>query len=101
MTDEKNQTYPPTYSQRLFSHIEAAKQETYTLSDIQALIKEFGMAEYEKRKATADIISFGKYKDRKVSDVASFDLQYLAWMAKQPFMDNKKMLMEHIQKALA
>ena len=101
MTDEKKQVYPPSYSQRLFSHIEAAKQETYTLSDIQNLIKEFGLMEYEKRKATADVLQRGKYAGRKVSDVASFDLQYLAWMVKQPWLDNQNMLKEHILKALA
>jgi len=100
-TDQKKQTFPPTYNQRLVSHIGAANQETYTLADIQRMVKEFGKAEYEKRKATANVISFGKYKGRKVEDVVGFDRDYLSWLVKQPFMERRDLLKELVVKALA
>lgn len=101
MTDQKQRKFEPSYSQRLVSHIEAAKQKTYTLADIQRLVKEFGTQEYEARKKTANVFRRGKYQGRTVEDVATFDRNYLEWTFKQSWMDNQKMLKEHIEKALS
>jgi len=102
--DEKHQPIvqpKPSYSERLLTHIEATKQETYSFADIKRLFKEFGTIQYEEMKKTANVFRRGKYKDRTVQDVLTFDRPYLEWLVKQSWMDNQKLLKVCIINALA
>jgi hypothetical protein len=92
MTDQKHTTSevkPLTYSQRLINHFKAECEENgeFTINDIETLIKDFSKIEYEKRKEKTDEMPFGKYKFKKVADVAKFDKQYLKWLVRQDMMN--------------
>ena len=86
------QKFPKSYGQRLADHFEQSGGKDFTLSEVQSMIKAFGQMEFKKRQATADVFTFGKYRGKKVSAVAPFDLQYLQWLYKQPMLDDKPAL---------
>jgi hypothetical protein len=103
MTDQKDTTpeaKPLSYSQRLINHFKAECEENgeFTINDIETLIKDFSKIEYEKRKEKTDEMPFGKYKFKKVSDVAKFDKQYLKWLVRQDMLDKYEELREEINK---
>ena len=70
------------------------------ISQIISMINQFSMDEYEKKKQKTDEMPFGKYKFKKVSEVASFDKQYLKWLVKQECLSGYPDVKENIKKYL-
>ena len=95
-----NDEKPLSYSKRLFNYIKEDGDESYSIDEIEKMINQFSKLEYEKKKEKTDEMPFGKYKFRKVKDVASFDKQYLKWLVKQTMMDNWEELKNEIMKVI-
>ena len=93
-----NDQRPLSYSQRLINHFKEDGKESYSIEDIEEVINQFSKMEYNKKKEKTDEMPFGKYKFRKVKDVASFDKQYLKWLVKQSMMTNYEDLKNEINK---
>jgi hypothetical protein len=93
-----NNEKPLSYSKRLIQHFEEAKEDLFSIEKINEMINDFSKLEYEKRKQNTDEMPFGKYKGKKVSDVAKFDSQYLTWLRKQDMMENYGDLKNEINK---
>lgn len=93
---------PMSYSQRLIQVFldKAEDKDTFNIDEIRENIEEFSKLEYEKRKKKTDLMPFGKYKFKKVSDIAKFDIRYLKWLSKQDMLENYKDLKEEINKNL-
>ena len=103
MNDQQQKTNderPLSYSKRLYNYIKEDGKETYTINEIEIFINDFSKMEYIKKKEKTDEMPFGKYKFRKIKDVASFDKQYLKWLVKQKMMDNWGELKEEINKVI-
>jgi uncharacterized protein (DUF3820 family) len=82
-------TVAPTYTERCAKYIE----DNTKLSDedqlaVTAALIAFSKQEYEKRRANASIMPFGKYKNKKIESIVAFDKPYLQWLAKQSVMEN-------------
>lgn len=92
MTDEVK---PLTYNQRLINEF---KDNTYTKEQIEEIINSFSKQEYENKKKKIDEMPFGKYKFKKVSDIAKFDKNYLKWLSKQDMLSNYEDLKNEIKK---
>ena len=93
-----NDERPLSYSKRLFNYIKEANLKTYTINEIELFINDFSKMEYDKKREKTNEMPFGKYKYRKVKDVASFDKQYLNWLRKQDMLDNWTELKQEIDK---
>lgn len=101
MTDQDDKTEevkPLSYSQRLINSFKEDDQDTYNLTEIERMINQFSKLEYEKRKGKTDEMPFGKYKYKKVADVAKFDKQYLKWLSRQDMLSNYEELKCEINK---
>jgi len=99
MSDQEAKTEKPlSYTQRLIK--EFSTDKTYDFEEIKQVIESFSKAEYEKKKANYKVLPFGKYKYKKVEDIAKIDAQYLKWCLKQSFMDNYEELKEEINRHL-
>jgi hypothetical protein len=98
LVPKSNDERPLSYSKRLINRFKEDNKETYNLTQIEWLINDFSLKEYEKKKEKSDEMPFGKYKFRKVSDVSNFDKQYLKWLVKQDMLDNWSELKEEINK---
>ena len=100
MTDQEDKTEevkPMSYSQRLINSFKEDDKDTYNLTQIEWMINQFSKLEYEKRKEKTDEMPFGKYKFKKVADVAKFDKQYLKWLVRQDMMKNYEELKVEIE----
>ena len=82
MTSADQETKPKSYTARLLDVLEANKCPTKYVD----LIKKFAADESEKREeekeATRGIMTFGKYKNRKIEEVFKLDPQYITWLKK-------------------
>ena len=85
MTTTENQQ-PLSYTDRLLEYLES-KQDNFTIDEIREYLNGFRELEQQKKAERADIVPVGKYKFKKVKDVANFDKQYLQWMLKQSWID--------------
>ena len=92
---------PMSYSQRLIQAFldkaETKNDNSFSMDDIKNQIEAFSKQEYEKRKEKTDEMPFGKYKFKKVSEVAKFDKQYLKWLVRQDMMKNYEELKVEIE----
>jgi hypothetical protein len=95
-----NDEKPLSYSKRLFNYIKEDGDESYSIDEIEKMINQFSKLEYEKKKEKTNEMPFGKYRFRKVKDVASFDKQYLKWLLLQKMMDNWEELKNEIMKVI-
>jgi uncharacterized protein (DUF3820 family) len=86
-TDKTDEVKPLSYSQRLINSFKEDEKDTYNLTQIEWIINQFSKLEYEKRKAITDEMPFGKYKFKKVVEVAKFDKPYLKWLVRQEMMN--------------
>ena len=81
MTSENNEV-KKSYTGRLIEKLEAYNTPIATIN----LIKDFAIKEYDAKQQreaeTAGIISFGKYKGKKLVDIAKLDMPYMQWLAK-------------------
>ena len=84
-TEEK----PKSYTQRLKEYLEEHKVSKKTLD----LISEFAMEETERREkqreANKNVMTFGKYKNKKIDEIYKLDPTYIKWLSK-----NEKYLSE-------
>ena len=75
-------TRPKSYTARLIDVLETNKCPTKYLD----LIKKFAADESEKREeqnqATKDVMTWGKYKNKKIKEVFKLDPQYVKWLKK-------------------
>ncbi len=83
MTDNQQ---PLSYTDRLLEYLES-KQDNFTIDELRDYMGGFRELEQQKKAERADIVPVGKYKYKKVKDVANFDKQYLQWMLKQSWID--------------
>lgn len=60
----------------------------------------FRQEQYEKKKNEADTIPFGKYKNKNIENIATFDRSYLIWLAKQKSMEGYPALLANIRNCL-
>ena len=83
MTDNQE---PTSYTNRLLEYL-GNKGDTFTIDELREYLDEFKEIEQKKKQERADIMPTGKYKYKKVKDVANFDMQYIQWMLKQSWID--------------
>jgi hypothetical protein len=104
MTNQEHKTddvKPMSYSQRLIqAFLDKAENndDSFSMDDIKEQIEAFSKQEYDKKKEKTDEMPFGKYKFKKVSEVAKFDIQYLKWLVRQDMLDKYEELREEINK---
>jgi len=96
MTEEK----PLSYTDRLIQKFQTEEQTNFEVDDVIKLIKEFKLEEDAKRKAKTDVVPVGKYKYKKVADVAKFDKQYLKWIMKQDWIQKYPEFVQETKKYL-
>jgi uncharacterized protein (DUF3820 family) len=67
---------------------------------IATLYDQFRKTEYKQAMKDPRMMPFGKYKGKTVEEVASFDLNYLQWMAKQEYLnaypDTKTLISKYV-----
>lgn len=95
MTTEQK---PMTYNQKLIEHFKKDGAKSYDIDEIEKLINYFSKVEFEKKKEKTDEMPFGKYKFKKVKDIAEFDKQYLIWLSKQDMLNKYVELKAEINK---
>jgi hypothetical protein len=81
-----NDQQPTSYTDRLLEYLES-KQDHFTIDELREYLNGFKQQEYEKKLERADIVPVGKYRYKKVKEVAAFDKQYIQWMLKQSWID--------------
>ena len=71
-----------SYTARLIEKLENLNTPIATIH----AIKDFAIAEYDakviKEAETAGTMNFGKYKGKKLVDIAKLDADYIKWLAK-------------------
>jgi uncharacterized protein (DUF3820 family) len=71
-----------SYTSRLIEKLEALHTPIATIN----AIKDFAIEQYDakqlKEAETAGIMNFGKYKGKKLADIAKLDAHYMLWLAK-------------------
>jgi uncharacterized protein (DUF3820 family) len=96
--DKTDEVKPLSFTERLIMEFKEQHQNSFNMPDVRRIITEFSKKEYEKKKKNTDEMPFGKYKFKKVEDVAKFDKQYLKWLTKQDMMTNYEELKQEINK---
>ena len=78
--DQENK--PKSYTQRLKEYLEENKCPKKYLDLIATFAVEESAKMEEKREATLGLMTFGKYKGKKIEDVYNLDSQYVIWLGK-------------------
>ena len=80
MTTENSEK--KTYTSRLIERLESLHTPIVTIN----AIKDFAIAEYDAKQQrqaeTVGIMNFGKYKGKKLEDIAKLDKPYMQWLSK-------------------
>jgi uncharacterized protein (DUF3820 family) len=80
MTPENSEK--KSYTARLIDKLEIYNTPISTIN----LIKEFAKDEYDAKQQreleSAGTMNFGKFKGKKLVDIAKLDKQYISWLAK-------------------
>ena len=80
MTSENSEK--KSYTARLIERLESLNTPIATIN----AIKDFAIEAYDKKQKqeveNAGRISFGKYKGKKLEDIAKLDMPYMKWLAK-------------------
>ena len=75
-----------SYTEKLTEHLQAEFKGLKLIDEIVASIKDFALEQFEKRKKldeeSKDVLSWGKYKNKKISDVFKLDSSYIKWLSK-------------------
>ena len=85
----------PTYTDQLISYLRArlkAKTSETVIKHVEtfrALKREEREKQKEKLKETVGVCHFGKYKGKKWALIHDFDPQYLCWLMKQSFLEDR------------
>ena len=66
------------------------QNKPFSLAEVQKVIHD-EIKTLEERKASQpkDTFHFGKYKGKKIEDVAKIDKPYIEWLIRQPWCSNK------------
>lgn len=94
----KDSDRQPTYTERLIEVFDEHAQDTFSRDQVKQVIEEFARVESEKRRASCKVLPFGKYRYKKVRDIAKIDRQYLQWLMKQSFMESYPDLMTELKR---
>ena len=79
---------PLSYTDRLISEFASLKKANFKIDEVVEIINNFSKSEKLKKQEKTDVVPVGKYKYKKVVDVARFDKQYLQWILKQEWISN-------------
>ena len=91
--------FPPSKTDKLIALLGSEDEsDMFTVFQIREIYKDHFKKEYEKSLTAREIIPFGKYKGRKVLDVASFDKDYLRWLFRQTYVKKYVALYEELTK---
>ena len=89
-----------TYTDKLIKYIceNLEDDEDISMDEIVQHIKTFSNKMSKKMKNNAESVEtiyFGKYKGKKIKEIATFDKSYLLWLKRQSFVkDNMKKAIE-------
>lgn len=86
-----------SYTDKLIQYF-TEQGDTFTIDDVKNHINDFKMEQDKLKQERADIVPVGKYKYKKVKDVANFDKQYLQWMLKQEWASKYPAFVEECKK---
>ena len=97
MTDTQ-EPKPKSYTTRLKEFLQENKVSKKTLDLISTFAKEESEKLEEKREATIGLMTWGKFKGKKIEDVYKLDPQYINWCLKnsQYLSDSQKELMNSL-----
>ena len=80
MTSENSEK--KSYTSRLIERLQTLNTPVVTIN----AIKDFAIAEYDAKQQrqaeTAGTMNFGKYKGKKLEDIAKLDMPYMQWLTK-------------------
>jgi hypothetical protein len=80
MTTENSEK--KSYTGRLIERLQTLNTPVATIN----AIKDFAIAEYDAKQQrqaeTAGTMNFGKYKGKKLEDIATIDMPYMKWLSK-------------------
>ena len=78
----ENSEVKKSYTARLIERLESLHTPIATIN----AIKDFAIAEYDAKQQrqaeTAGTLTFGKYKHKKLVDIAKLDMPYMQWLSK-------------------
>ena len=103
MTPETQQEIqkPPSYTQQLKEHLESNKVPKKYIDMISIFALEYSTKLEEQNKANEGIMTFGKYKGKKIMDMHKIDKPYIFWLKKNSkyLSDANKAIVEDLLKA--
>ena len=73
------------------------KKDTFTLSDVEGVLKEY---KTQRNEARAKVFMFGKYKGKQIMDVAALDPGYLKWLKQQSWYEKWAIIHPTVDKGL-
>lgn len=66
--------------------IEGLRNDSFCYDDILTYLdereEEYRVKNEERKNQRKDLIPFGKYKDKKITDIVKIDSRYMKWMLK-------------------
>ena len=97
MTDTQ-EPKPKSYTTRLKEFLQENKVSKKTLDLISTFAKEESEKLEEKREATIGLMTWGKFKNKKIEEVYKLDPQYIKWCLKnsQYLSESQKELMNSL-----
>jgi len=73
-----------SYTEKLTDHLKSEFEGVKLIDEVVKAIKDFALEQFEKRKKldeeSKDVLSWGKYKNKKISDVFKLDSSYIKWL---------------------
>ena len=85
-----------------FSRLSIEKnKEFFSVRDVQQMIdEEIKAIEKSREGKPRDVFPFGKYRGKKIQDVATIDKPYLEWVMKQPWFEKFTDIKSEVKKYL-
>ena len=71
-----------SYTSRLIERLEAYNTPIATINLVKDFAKEAYDEKQKKEAETAGTMNFGKYRGKKLEDIAKIDAEYIKWLAK-------------------
>ena len=71
-----------SYTARLIEKLEVYNTPIATINLVKDFAKEAYDEKQKKEAENAGIMNFGKYKGKKLEDIAKLDMPYMKWLAK-------------------
>lgn len=103
MTEIKQeiQEKKPSYTQQLKEHLESNKVPKKYIDMISIFALEYSTQREAENKANEGIMTFGKYKGKKIMDMHKIDKPYIMWLKKNSkyLSDANKEIVEELLKS--